>query len=100
MALAQADERRADTMLDRLTDRLLFLDPAATKFDLPSHQLRSTKVVTVEIDDDLLPEDLPAEYQRTKTVTQVDRVALKTALKGGAVVPGASLLEHRSWRLG
>jgi hypothetical protein len=98
--LAQADERKADTMLDRLTDRLLFLDPAATKFDLPTHQLRSTKVTTVEIEDDLLPEDLPAEYQRTKTTTMVDRVALKAALKGGAVVKGASLLEHRSWRLG
>ena len=100
MALAQADERKADTMLDRLTDRLLFLDPAATRFDLPTHQLRSTKVVSVEIDDDLLPEDLPAEYQRTKTTTMVDRVALRAALKGGAVVKGASLLEHRSWRLG
>jgi len=99
-ALAQADERKADTMLDKLTDRLLFLDPAATKFDLPSHQLRSTKVTTVEIEDDLLPEDLPAEYQRTKTVTQIDRAALKAALKGGAVVKGASLQEHRSWRLG
>jgi hypothetical protein len=98
--LAQADERKADTMLDKLTDRLLFLDPAETKFDLPTHQLRSTKVVSVEIDDDLLPEDLPAEYQRTKTTTMVDRVALKAALKGGAVVKGASLLEHRSWRLG
>ena len=99
-ALAQADERKADTRLDKLTDRLLFLDPAATKFDLPTHQLRSTKVTTVEIEDDLLPEDLPAEYQRTKTTTMVDRVALKAALKGGAVVKGASLLEHRSWRLG
>jgi hypothetical protein len=100
VALAQADERKADTMLDKLTDRLLFLDPAATKFDLPSHQLKSTKVSTVEIDDDLLPEDLPAKYQRTKTTTQIDRAALKAALKGGAEVKGASLLEYRSWRLG
>jgi len=100
MALAQADERKADAMLDKLTDRLLFLDPAATKFDLPTHQLRSTKVTTVEIDDDLLPEDLPAEYQRSKTTTMVDRVSLKAALKAGTVVKGASLLEHRSWRLG
>lgn len=100
MALAQADERKADTMLDKLTDQLLFLDPAATKFDLPTHQLRSTKVTSVEIDDDLLAEDLPAEYQRTKTTTQIDRTALKAALKAGTVVKGASLLEHRSWRLG
>jgi hypothetical protein len=100
MALAQADERKADAMLERLTDQLLFLDPGETKFDLPSHQLRSTKVLTVEVDDDLLPEDLPTEYQRTKTTTMVDRVALKAALRAGAVVQGASLLEHRSWRLG
>jgi hypothetical protein len=98
--LAQTDERKADAMLERLTDQLLFLSPGETKFDLPSHQLRSTKVTTVEIDDDLLPEDLPAEYQRSKTTTMVDRLALKAALKGGAVVKGASLREHRSWRLG
>ncbi len=98
--LAQTDERKADAMLERLTDQLLFLSPGETKFDLPSHQLRSTRVTTVEIDDDLLPEDLPTEYQRSKTTTQIDRVALKAALKAGAVVPGASLLEHRSWRLG
>jgi len=87
-------------MLQTLTRLLCTLDPAATKFDLPSHNLRSTKVASVEIDDDLLPEDLPVEYQRTKTTTMVDRVALKAALKGGAVVKGATLLEHRSWRLG
>jgi len=100
VGLAQADERKAETMLQTLTRLLSTLDPAATRFDLPSHNLRSTKVQTVEIDDDLLPEDLPAEYQRTKTTTQVDRVALKAALKTGAVVPGASLRETRSWRLG
>jgi hypothetical protein len=100
VALAQADERKADTMLDKLINQLLFLDPAATKFDLPSHQLKSTKVSTVEIDDDLLPEDLPAKYQRTNTTTQIDRAALKAALKGGAEVKGASLLEYRSWLLG
>jgi len=97
--LAQTDERKADAMLERLTDQMLFLNPGETRFDLPSHQLRSTKVTTVEIDDDLMPEDLPAEYQRTKSVTEVDRVALKAALKGGAVVKGASLSEHRSWWL-
>jgi len=99
-ALAQADERKADTMLDKLTDRLLFLDPAATKFDLPSHQLKSTKVTKVEIDEDKEPEDMPKEYQSSKTTISVDKTALKTALKAGTVVKGASLLEYRSWRLG
>jgi len=100
VALAQADERKADTMLDKLTDRLLFLDPAATKFDLPSHQLKSTKVTKVEIEEDMEPKDMPKEYQSSNTTISVDKTALKTALKAGTVVKGASLLEYRSWRRG
>jgi len=100
VALAQADERKADAMTEKLIDRLLFLDPTATKFDLASHQLKSTKVVSVAIEEDLLPEDLPTEYQRIKTTTMVDRVALKAALKAGATVHGCYLSEGRSWRLG
>jgi len=99
-ALAQADERKADAMLDKLTDRLLFLDPAATKFDLPSHQIKSTKVTKVEVDEDVEPKDLPEAYQSSKTTISVDKTALKTALKAGTVVEGATLLEYRSWRLG
>jgi len=99
-ALAQADERKADTMLDKLTDRLLFLYPAATKFDLPSHQIKSTKVSKVEVDEDVEPEDLPEAYQSSKTTISVDKTALKTALKAGTPVEGATLLEYRSWRLG
>jgi len=100
VALAQADERKADAMTEKLIDRLLFLDPTATKFDLASHQLKSTKVVSVAIEEDLLPEDLPTEYQCIKTTTMVDRVALKAALKAGATVHGCYLSEGRSWRLG
>jgi hypothetical protein len=99
-ALAQADERKAETMLDKLTDRLLFLDPAATKFDLPSHQIKSTKVTKVEVDEDVEPKDLPEAYQSSNTTISVDKTALKTALKAGTVVKGATLLEYRSWRLG
>lgn len=99
-ALAQADERKADAMLDKLTDRLLFLDPAATKFDLPTHQIKSTKVTKVEVDEDVEPKDLPEAYQSSNTTISVDKTALKTALKAGTVVEGATLLEYRSWRLG
>ena len=98
--LAQSDERKADAMLDKLTDRLLFLDPAATKFDLPSHQIKSTKVTKVEVDEDVEPKDLPEAYQSSKTTISVDKTALKTALKAGTEVKGATLLEYRSWRLG
>jgi hypothetical protein len=100
MELAKSDDRKADAMTEKLIDRLLFLEPAATKFDLPTHQLKSTKVTKVEIDDDIQPEDMPVEYQSSRTTISVDTTALKTALKAGTVVKGASLLEYRSWRLG
>ena len=98
-ALAQGDERKADTMLSKLVAQLLFLDPAATKFGLPSHLIKSTPVTTVEINDDVLPENLPKQYQRNVTTTSVDCMALKAALKAGTVVKGASLLKYRSWKL-
>jgi hypothetical protein len=98
--LAKSDDRKADAMTEKLIDRLLFLEPAATRFDLPTHQLKSTKVTKVEIDDDVEPEDMPVEYQSRKTTIAVDKTALKTALKAGTVVKGARLLECRSWRLG
>ena len=97
--LAKADDRKADAMTEKLIDRLLFLKPAATKFDLPTHQLKSTKVTKVEVDDDIEPDDMPVEYQTSKTTITVDKTALKNALKAGTVVKGASLLEYRSWRL-
>ena len=98
--LAKSDDRKADAMTEKLIDRLLFLEPAATRFDLPTHQLKSAKVTKVEIDDDVKPEDMPVEYRNTETTISVDKTALKTALKAGTVVKGASLLEYRSWRLG
>ena len=36
--------------------------------------------------------ELPAEYLRTKTVTEPDKAALKDALQAGAVLPGVSLV--------
>ena len=98
--LAKADDRKADAMTEKLIDRLLFLEPAATRFDLPTHQLKSTKVTKVEVDDDMEPEDMPVEYQNSNTTITVDKTALKNALKAGTVVKGATLLEYRSWRLG
>ena len=100
MELAKSDDRKADAMTEKLVDRLLFLEPAATRFDLPTHQLKSAKVTKVEIDDDVKPEDMPVEYRNTETTISVDKTALKTALKAGTVVKGVSLLEYRSWRLG
>lgn len=57
--------------------------------------IRSTDVV--RITDDAI---LPAEYVRTKTTTEPDKVALKSALKEGQAIPGAELEKSYSLIVG
>lgn len=98
--LAAADEARADRLESKLFEVLSKVDPAATRWDLPCHKLSSRKSTAVRLDPDLDPADLPEEFQRVKTICEVDKTALKTALKNGAEIPGATLLVGRSWRIG
>ena len=53
--------------------------------------VRSTDVVRIT-DEQTLPE----EYIRTKVINEPDKVALKAALKDGAVIPGAELAKSYS----
>lgn len=94
--LARADEMKADRLQDQLVALLLRVDPEATRFELPHHQLTSRRSAAVEIDPELLPE----EFQRRITRIDPDKDAIKTALKSGREVPGAQLVERRSWRIG
>jgi DNA repair exonuclease SbcCD ATPase subunit len=98
--LAAADEAKADRLQDQLVSLLLRAQPDATSFELPDHKLTSRRSVAVELDPDLLPCDLPEAYQRSKTTVSADKTALKAALTAGATIPGAQLVERRSWRLG
>jgi hypothetical protein len=54
--------------------------------------LRASTSVVV----DCAPEALPAEYQRTKTTVDADKVALKKALEDGAAIQGVSLVTSDS----
>jgi hypothetical protein len=98
--LARADEMKADRLQDQLVALLLRVDPEATRFELPHHQLTSRRSAAVEIDPELLPIDLPEEFQRRITRVDPDKDAIKQALKSGREVPGAQLVERRSWRIG
>jgi anion-transporting ArsA/GET3 family ATPase len=116
--LADADERQADALQDRLIQALQKVDPEATKYDLPEHKLASRKSTVVLVDCE--PEDLPKLYQRTKI--EANKTAIKESINAALVaavkaapdeeakakayatalvetVPGCSLVERRSWSI-
>lgn len=93
--LARRDERRAQSLTDRLIGVLTRLEPDATKFELPAHRIASRKSQQVEIDVPVsaLPLDcVVTRYEPNKT-------ALKELLKSGQEIEGVVLVEHRSWTI-
>ena len=72
------------------------LQPNATRFSFPNHELSSRKTQAVEIADEAA---LPPEWLTVKTTTQPDKTAIKAAIKAGQQIPGAQLLTRRSWRI-
>ena len=94
--LARGEEARADALEESLVLVLTKLQPAATRFSFPHHELTSRKSQAVEIDDE---DALPAEWLALKTISQPDKAAIKEALKAGHPIPGAQLISRRSWRI-
>ena len=94
--LSRSDASRADALEDSLVLVLTRLQPAATRFSFPNHELTSRKSQAVEIDDE---ESLPPEWLALKTTSQPDKAAIKEALKAGQFIPGAQLISRRSWRI-
>jgi len=95
-ALATGDTNRAAALEDSLVLVLTRLEPTATRFSFPNHELRSTRSQAVEIADEAA---LAPEWLTVKTTTQPDKTAIKAAIKAGQQVPGAQLLTRRSWRI-
>ena len=94
--LARGDAGRADALEESLVFVLTQLQPAATRFSFPDHELSSRKSQAVVIDDE---EALDPEWLAVKTTTQPDKAAIKEALKAGRQITGAQLLSRRSWRI-
>ena len=97
--LAAADEHKADQLQDQLIALLLRSQPDATTFELADHKLISRRSTAVEIDPDIDPVDLPELFQRVKTTIGPDKFAIKFAIEAGETVPGAHLVERRSWTI-
>jgi len=94
--LSRSDGSRADALEDSLVLVLTRLQPKATRFSFPNHELSSRKSQAVEIDDE---DALPTEWLALKTTSQPDKAAIKEALKAGHLIPGAQLISRRSWRI-
>jgi hypothetical protein len=94
--LARSDAGRADALEESLVFVLTQLQPAATRFSFPDHELTSRKSSAVVIDDD---EALDPEWLTFSTTSKPDKNAIKEALKAGRQITGAQLLTRRSWRI-
>ena len=94
--LARSDAGRADALEDSLVLVLTRLQPRATRFSFPNHELSSRKSQAVVIDDE---QALDPEWLAVTTTTKPDKAAIKEALKAGRQIPGAQLLSRRTWRI-
>ena len=94
--LARSDAGRADALEESLIFVLTQLQPAATRFSFPDHELTSRKSSAVVIDDE---EALDPEWLTFSTTSKPDKNAIKEALKAGRQITGAQLLSRRSWRI-
>ena len=95
-ALATGDASRADALEESLLFVLTQLQPAATRFSFPNHELSSRKSSAVVIDDEAA---LGPEWLTVTTTSKPDKNAIKEALKAGWQITGAQLLSRRSWRI-
>jgi hypothetical protein len=95
-ALAAGDTRRADALEESLIFVLTQLQPAATRFSFPNHELSSRKSQAVVIDDE---QALDPQWLAVTTTSKPDKAAIKEALKAGRHIEGAQLLARRSWRI-
>jgi len=94
--LSRSDAGRADALEESLVLVLTRLQPSATRFSFPNHELSSRKSQAVEIDDELA---LDPEWLTVTTTSKPDKNGIKEALKAGRLIPGAQLISRRSWRI-
>ena len=94
--LARSDASRADALEESLVFVITQLQPAATRFSFPNHELSSRRSSAVVIDDE---QALDPEWLTVTTTSKPDKTAIKEALKAGRQITGAQLLSRRSWRI-
>jgi hypothetical protein len=94
--LARSDAGRADALEESLVFVLTKLQPVATRFSFPNHELSSRRSSAVVIDDE---DALDSEWLNVTTTSKPDKTAIKEALKTGRQITGVQLLSRRNWRI-
>jgi hypothetical protein len=94
--LSRSDAGRADSLEESLVLVLTRLQPSATRFSFPNHELSSRKSQAVEINDE---QALDPAWLSFTTTSKPDKAAIKEALKAGQQITGAQLICRRSWRI-
>jgi hypothetical protein len=95
--LATSAQQQADALQERLIAALQKVAPDETRWELPEHKITSRKTTAVDLT--AMAWNLPEQFQRVKTTVTADKTALAAALKGGAQIEGAALVERRSWSI-
>ena len=95
--LATSAQQQADALQERLIAALQKVAPDETRWELPEHKITSRKSTAVDLACSAWT--LPEQFQRVKTTITADKTALAAALKGGAQIEGAALVERRSWSI-
>jgi hypothetical protein len=90
-ALKKARTNAIDRLKSNLSEAMQLFGILEIKTPLLKINFRKSEAV--EITD---AESLPPAYLRTKTVTEPDKTAIKDAIKAGAEIPGAQLVEHQN----
>lgn len=91
---ADAALRHAETLKETIVRFLTVTDRRKVQAGNWSVSLRDSEAVSVT-DESLLPSD----YWREKVERSVDKVAVKNAIKGGQVIPGAELVTNTSLQI-
>ena len=94
--LSRSDASRANALEESLVLVLTRLQPSATRFSFPNHELTSRKSQAVEIDDE---DALDPQWLSFTTTSKPDKTAIKEALKAGKQISGAQLFSRCSWRI-
>ena len=87
----KSKEKRAEWLKSYLAYSL-----AGAKFETPKLALSFRKSIVVDVAD---VDKLPEEFKRVKTTIDADKTALKEALKAGALIDGATLVEKQNLQI-
>jgi chromosome segregation ATPase len=93
----KAKEERAKKTAERLKESVMaaMQQRGIQKQDFGNLTASVRKTERVVVDDDLIA-TLPDDFKRVKTTIEPDKTALKTALKAGATIEGAQLVDNYS----